>query len=294
MDQIRDWALNQAVRSGNTTLILHLITMGANVNNKKTIDRDGFNIAPLVIAIRNQDLPTVKCLLKNEATVTEGDLNWAINSVISNTLIANYYGIIKCLIDYGADVNEDGYYTPLDHALLIINQERGLRVAQMLINSGADIHRLNPNNKTVQDRARKANRHTAVNFINKYLELEQEIQSNITQETLTKAVKLGHISSVKTLIEQGYVFNRAHLCTAINNNNITIVKLLLEGDVIPTAKQLKLAKSLDHTEIGRILRAFLGLSGPESFIATTGIRETGTQYALPKEITYTIASFFIL
>jgi hypothetical protein len=271
-----DEALNKAVRSGNTTLISDLIKMGANVNNNENIGSHGFittplsfNATPLAIALHKQDPLTVKCLLENGATVRSSELCWAINSTIRNTpkARANYHAIIKCLIDYGADVNAtqgDGHFGSLDYALLFINPKIGIRVAQMLINSGADIHRLNPNNKTVLDRARNLSRPAAVNLINKYLELEQEIQSNITQETLTKAIELGYSS---------------------------VVKLLLQRGMMPTQKQLKLAKTLKHREIGRLLIAYLGLSGPESLISTTGIRETVTQYALPKEITHTIASF---
>jgi ankyrin repeat protein len=289
MDQLLDLALNEAVRSGNTTLIPYLIKAGAKVNKP-------YYTANLKIAIQNQDLSTVRCLLENGAPIASYTLILAVIIDTPELMIKdNYYAIIECLLDYGADINvtgfNTGYHTALDYALLFVEPEIGLKAAQLLLNRGANIHRLNSRNETVRDRARDGNRHAAVAFIDKYLELEQEMQHSITQKTITNAVKLGHISSIKTLIEQGYVFNRAHLCTAINKNNIALAKLLLESGTIPTEKQLRLAKTLKHREIGRLLIAYLGLSGPESLISTTGLRETGAQYALPKEITHNIASF---
>jgi ankyrin repeat protein len=238
--------------------------------------------------------------------------NYALSYPIHNNVVSNSIALLKIEIEKGSsDINEpdNKNRTPLDLAIITNN----LAMVKYLISKGAQVN--TPDNSNILpfeqgyyfqkiDIMKCLVDHGAIipdNFLtvmspegaisrklyDDYKALEQEVQSNPTQQTVTKVIALGHTTMLKELIKQGFTINRIHLKIAVNRNNLNTVKLLLENGVIPKQAHLDLAKLRKHKEIGQVLKYYLGIKGPNLGISKHGIKNTPL---LPEDIINHIAS----
>jgi ankyrin repeat protein len=200
--------------------------------------------------------------------------------------------LVRWLVAQGADVNaQNGWGSTALHEA---GRHNNIKVAQLLINNGADIH-------AVRDDINQPNGHNygkrwyqiyseiipTAEFralLESYAALEQELHNNPTLETLNKAVNLGHVYTTKELIKQGFSCNRTHLETAIAHNHTGIVKLLIQSGVTPKPADLKLAEQHKAQEVGRMLVLYLGITGPQLGISTTGIQSATDSVNIPEEL----------
>jgi ankyrin repeat protein len=249
-------------------------------------------------------------------------LRYVVDYPIHNAVNFGYISWLKPHIELGRrDINElDNYkLTPLNIAIMTNN----LSMVKYLISKGAQVNpQINPQyNSAVlpfkcayywhkNDIMKCLVDHGAIvpdnllpaiitpegaisrKLYDDYKALEQEVQSNPTQQTVNKAVKLGHINALKELIKQGFTINRVHLKIAVNQNHVNTVKLLLENGVIPRQAHLNIAKLRKHTEIGRVLKTYLGIKGPNLGVSKHGISTVNNNtVSLPEDIINHIASF---
>jgi ankyrin repeat protein len=224
-------------------------------------------------------------LLKIEIEKGSSDINERDNNNLTPlhiAIITNNLSMVKYLISKGAQVNpqikpqDNGTALPFNCAYYL----QKIDIMKCLVDHGAII----PDNLII---IRKPDGARDLLYV-AYKALEQEVQSNPTQQTVTKAVALGHINALKELIQQGFTINRVHLKIAVNQNHVNTVKLLLENGVIPKQAHLNIAKLRKHTEIGRVLKTYLGLKASNLVISKHGI--TNTNVFLPEDIINHIAS----
>jgi len=136
--------LHQAVCHNNIQIVKYLIDHGADLDQT-----DKYNSTPLHDACRNGDINTIKYLTKSNSNnynlISLCELD---NQIMMKPDTDKYTGIIRCLVESGADVNViDKYgYTPLQYVA-----RHDLDMVKLLLNYGADKEYLNLNNQTAAE-----------------------------------------------------------------------------------------------------------------------------------------------
>jgi ankyrin repeat protein len=90
-----------AVKIKNAGMVEQLLKAGADVNYAES--KNNFKVDPLILAVINEDIPTIRILVEHKAIVNWkdgfGDTALMYAAQIGNTLIINY------LLDNGADIH---------------------------------------------------------------------------------------------------------------------------------------------------------------------------------------------
>ena len=137
-------ALYYTCENNNIDMVIFLITNGSNPN---TFGK--YNISPLFIACQEGHMRIVRYLVEDAFPKAIIDTELTSNGMTS-LLIAcyrNHWDIVKYLVTKSANINKkcdhSAYIsTPLHAAVVYGNEE----VTQMLIENGADVNALGPNN----------------------------------------------------------------------------------------------------------------------------------------------------
>jgi len=146
-----DASLFNAVIENNLDLTRQLITQGANVNARVDGEFPGHGDNPLKIAIANNSLTMAKLLMSAGAevntTIDTGGIadeigKHAANDARNNTLLAyaiilNRPGMVKLLLELGADVNKPDPAFKRWTPLMIAHYNNRDEIAKILINACA-------------------------------------------------------------------------------------------------------------------------------------------------------------
>lgn len=148
-----------------TKIIKWLIDNGASVTKN-----DGF--PHLLRACEINDLSIIKAMVEKGANIkdlTEYDKDNVLTLAISEKYS---FGVIKYLVDNGADVN---YRIPYSSSVLMIACIYcDVKVVQYLIDNGADIHAQDKYGLTPLAYAIKENNKSVVKFIKEYIDAKNE------------------------------------------------------------------------------------------------------------------------
>jgi ankyrin repeat protein len=120
-------------RRDNKTIIQALIMHGADVNSRNAAQQ-----TPLLLAVSDGAINQVKSLLQNRADIMAKDANG--ESVLHLALLRNWcLGMLRCLVESGADVNSVGGKqgeTPIFYAIRSCQEE----AVCFLLSVGANVH----------------------------------------------------------------------------------------------------------------------------------------------------------
>jgi Ankyrin repeats (3 copies) len=119
-----------------------------------------------------------------------------------------------------------------------------------------------PQEKHIQ-LALKENKQAIATILQKYIDLEEQINSNPTQELLDQAV---------------------------DNGFLVLVKLSIHKGINPTEKHLAIAKENSYKKVGYFLNCYLGSSNSRSGVSKSGI-STAAGSTIPQEIDRHIISY---
>lgn len=122
--------LHYAVMLGNVKLAQYFIDSGIDVNNA-----DKHNWTPVIVAINNNKIDTLKVLLNNNADISK---NFQAEQVLDFISKQGYIDIAKILIEKGIDMNmkNDELDTPLHTAIKCHNSD----MAKYLIDECTDLN----------------------------------------------------------------------------------------------------------------------------------------------------------
>ncbi|ORX77664.1 ankyrin [Anaeromyces robustus] len=130
---IKNDVLNSAVQSGNTDIVNYFIGCGANVNEKGHNYYTGVPfdaITPLYLAIVNNDLNMVECLIHCGATIDMNDQFE--DSHLNGAIIAHRVEMVEYLVNWVIINSKQKYITFTGNAYLI-NQKYNLNEKYHLI-----------------------------------------------------------------------------------------------------------------------------------------------------------------
>jgi ankyrin repeat protein len=219
-----DTPLHNAIKGGNTSIIMSLLEHGADINAT-----DKYGNTHLHNAINGGNNSIITLLLEHGA-----DVNATYkydNTPLYNAIKGGNTSVVTLLLEHGANVNITNRYgdTPLHNA---INGEN-TSIITSLLKQGANINATNKYGKTPFPEVIKGGN---ISLIKLFLENGADVNTtDIYGETvLLRAAQLEHHETVKLLIENG-----ADLSVNKNNqnifsfyppdgNNIEIFDLLLE------------------------------------------------------------------
>lgn len=153
-------ALMFAAQAGNDSIILYLISKGANIN-LKTKD---YNTTALICAVNNDNLRSAEILIRNGANIDDVDI--FNRTALHYSTIYGYGSTTDMLLYYDADVNiqDDWGYSPLFYAV----EYNDSYLTDLLIKNGADINIVSANGSSLLHVAAYNNN---LYFLNNYYEL---------------------------------------------------------------------------------------------------------------------------
>lgn len=217
-----------ATKAGDIKIISELISLGADLNEKK----DG-NTA-LMIAVKSGFYDIAKLLIKAGSNVDETDydsktiLMWAIQN--------NFINITKLLLDSGAkvDLKETGYWSNGYTALMYASNLGNLEIVKLLLKYGANINEGSSNQKGNQNEsalmiAVSAKQNKIINFLIEH-GANINLKPNWGHTALMRAAENLDTVLFKTLCQAGAdVINEEGLVYAAQYGKIDVVKLLLDA-----------------------------------------------------------------
>jgi ankyrin repeat protein len=293
LSRLSDYIIKQLITAENGRKPFHL----AVIHNSKNVfdfcvsraedinakDRDG--MTPLHYLMKTGSLDMLEALVQNGADVNAKNMQG--NTPLYYATHRDYLEMAKALIHKGCDVNVQNIQglTSLECAVELSRES----MVRLLLNNDANANILNSAGFTAKDRARRENKLILLALFNEYDDLKQGNGIKPMQETWSKALQLGHISTIKQLISKGFKPKKVDLKVAINRGREKIVLLLLQNGLAPAQEHLKLAKRHGYKHIGSMLKSYFTISGPNSLISKSGISKVA-HVELPQDIVNLIAA----
>jgi ankyrin repeat protein len=261
--------LHEVAEKGNLQLVQLALKQGIDSNKQ-----DSNGSTALHLAARNGNIEIMKLLLKHGADITKIDsegLTAAWRAMFSSPFtitrhsdMKSLLAVIKLFIAYGVDItscHDEGYSV----LACVIEQ----------IYEWAD--------EGAQERTESIK-------VIKYLINQGCVTAGYLPEEFDSVIK--KYSALKEEIEKQPASST--LKKALQDDCIFLVKKLLESGIVPTPEHLRDAKTNDASGSGRLLKAYIGLSGPELLISKTGISNKLALYDIPKEIINKIAYYTVV
>jgi ankyrin repeat protein len=223
---------------------------------------------------RNGDTPLHYAINKNAVKIAAFLIQQGANLDIQNNKGLTPLHLALCtknntlaiaLINNKADVNlsdeDNNNWTPLHYAAV----GGYTTLVRTLINSNATIEVYDKSGNTPSDYAHRHKHSAIVEMLDMYPQLKQEIDYSPTSATLLNTVIAGFIN---------------------------LVKLLLQKNIPITKTHILLAKNHGHKDLNRMLINYIGITGPQSLISKTGIKNA-FDLAIPHEIALLIAFYTV-
>ena len=275
-----------ATQSGTFEILKFLVQAGADINDIE-------ELPPLHVAVKEHNTEVVEYLLSHGADIDilNADLDDALHLAVQNEDIQ----MVRLLVSKGIDINKKQDIHPLFTAILH-NIKPNYEIVDYLLQNGADV------NTSDSDRgltplfvALSQNDIFLIKLILKYKPSIDATDAN-NFSAIYYACHFGDIRTVKILIENGFIPDFAQVCSckdneiiryillncyvdsnietglsplivAIHQNNIEIIKLLLNLGEDPNAKTsydnetcLHFAVSKKSFEITRLLLSYGALT----------------------------------
>ncbi|EKD74173.1 MAG: Pfs, NACHT and Ankyrin protein [uncultured bacterium] len=193
-------------------------------SRKKVNALDTFNASWLIIAAQNNDLDSVKALLKRHANPNHLGCGF---SALCYAIQHGNFEMIRLLLEAGACVG------PL---LLGIAAKSGrLNVVEILFEKGANLHQLSDGLSALYFAAQRGHFEIVKFLLDKGADPNQPGSS----ASLYIAAKNGHLEVVKLLLAKGADPNQflsnmmSPLCIAAENNHLEVLRLLLQWGAHP-------------------------------------------------------------
>ncbi len=229
-------ALHYAAKNGHLEVVKMLVERGADLEVYPDESKFYKGETPLMSACSysnadDKNLEVVKYLVEKGASMEKNDLSFqsllttCINSKAPKTVeyllemgadpnVSNGNGqtplylaidksmgneLIKVLLEAGADANTGSpYYTPLEMAI----RKRNIEMAQILLDSGADLNHVKENGNTIFHRAATINSNKNIDFLlSKGLDINVRNNKGITP--LHIAAEKGYTSVIEQMINNG-------------------------------------------------------------------------------------------
>ncbi len=217
---------------------------------------------------------------KNEKYNKNEPLVFLLHYAVDN----GYFEIVEYLLQHGADVNlkDINGCTPLQIA--VANSDNDIEIVKLLIENGADINAQDENNCTILDYAFNNNRIEIIKEILKYDNINDINKKKYIDILLIYFSKYNDILSFRWLNENFKINANIEdkksrytpLQIAVKNNNIEMVKLLLENHADVNLKDingctpLHWAVECNNIEIVKLfIENGAGINAQDETLATT-------------------------
>ena len=236
-----------AVRCQDIAKLKELLEENPNYLSQSVI-RDKYALPPIYIAASKNCLPVVKFLIESGADVNQPQqlikkYRGRIRLYDDDTplMVASILGhieIVKLLIKHGAEVNKHNINkeTPLYNACVRMwMHDSKFEIVRILCENGANIEMITKDGENALSLAVEGQRIDVVQYL-----LDQGANPNNSGTLRTAAcLNLTHIA--KLLLERGADPNRtswghAPLFEAVSNNNLLLVRMLLQYGATPNVK----------------------------------------------------------
>lgn len=270
-----------ALLNEDRQMVETLVSSGLDINT-----HDYYTILGMAVSFQQYEM--VEFIISLGAnpeigTVSQVGTNTALQIAVNN----NDLKMVRLLIDLGSDVNNkaDSVYTPLKHAL----HDKNYPMMTLLVELGASLEK-QPDEVgyTILENAVADNNTTAIRLL---VELGAKIDDGFLNNPLLTAIFLGHLDSVKVLIEVGaspvsdryqiaplykaisndrlsiayFLFSQGaelpkhgdhYMVEAIKNENPLMVQLLINHNINITRASLKAAKKTKNGEIIDMIKKY--------------------------------------
>ena len=231
-------ALHAAIRSRDVEAAEAAIKAGANVNEEERTT----GLRPLSLAIGFGNVAAVRLLLKHGAGSHASDLSHNLDESLGG-----FVEVTRLLLEHGADPNappptDDG--TPASRTPLMAAVALGrIKIAQALLDAGADPDRRNDKGETALDLAIKAENDELVDLLRKVTSKELQPPPpgaapgeivNYKPADLLKAARKGELELVRKILIFGMTPDATTaLAAAAEMGRDDVVKLLLIAGASP-------------------------------------------------------------
>jgi Ankyrin repeats (3 copies) len=167
---------------------------------------------------------------------------------------------LKDALDNGARIS--WLNIPNYNVLHLAVEKSTIDIIRLLLNGNIDTSVVDRHNKTALDKAKERGQNEIIDLLESYNVVLKESISGATIHTLNRAVEY---------------------------NFITLAKQLIFAGVQPTVNNLEVAKKENYTELGSMLRHYLGMFGPQLGISQSGVSATLYSAGIPAELMSKIA-----
>eukprot|EP00833_Pecoramyces_ruminatium_P018011 jgi/Orpsp1_1/1192043/evm.model.d7180000090145.2 len=209
-----------SIKANNEFITQFLIENGADINNIKiNIDIDIFKN---ILKFNNLDLLNI--LYNNDFDLNQKD---KYNETILNYAIKHgNEQIIKYLIDNGSDINMEGRWD--DKPLIVAIKNRKINIIKYLISCGANVNFVNYLNESPVSINEKYN--NKEEYYEVYKQIKQILEENFNPQDinilLISAINNNNIPLIKNLIE-----NNSNINIIINNNIKLIDSIIMKNNL---------------------------------------------------------------
>jgi len=199
-NKLGETALTIISKKNNIEIIEYLLSQNANINQRNNLNGNNNTIA-LVYACQQNNIPLVKCLIDYGA-----DINIKCNENEETLLMIasqqeDSLELVQYLISHGADVNKKSKIG--NTALMMACERNYFNIIQLLVDNNADINHHNRYGRTAIIKACENNNTEIVNYLLQSGASIENDYDTFKKSLLMIACEQGNLDMVKCLIHYG-------------------------------------------------------------------------------------------